>query len=84
MNSHKTKIIETKKVGDGYVAALIQCCEHPEHTSWINLHASVAADDVRRNAEISAHRQRVADLHEHAIKAELEMQKLIGAEVDHD
>lgn len=80
---HKTKIIEYKKLGDGQFSVLIQCCDHPEHTSWHTMHASVAAHEGKRNASINAHRKRVAELHDHAIKAELEIQGLIGEEIEH-
>jgi hypothetical protein len=80
---HKTKILEYRKLSDGQFSVLIQCCDDEQHTSWHTMHASVASDDAKRNASIHGHRERIAELHEHAIKAERSLRESIGEEIDH-
>lgn len=81
--NHKTKILEYRKLSDGQFAVKIQCCDDEQHASWHTMHASVASDDESRLVSIGNHRQRVADLHDHALKAEAAIKQHIGEEIEH-
>lgn len=73
MANHTTEIVHFQKLSNGQFLAMVRCCNNPS-TDWPHVMAAeVLADDEKKKASISFAKQKCAELHEAAQKAELSL-----------
>lgn len=82
--SHTTEIVKYEKLSNGHFAVVVRCCGNAS-TDWSHtMAAQVASDPHKRSASINEARQKCADLHDHAIKAEHALIEEMGSQQKHE
>lgn len=79
--SHKTEIVDYKKLANDQFAVLIRCCD--DHLHWHTMHSSVVIDPQKMADSIGWARNLAAENHEASVRAEEKLKAMIGETVDH-
>lgn len=82
LSSHTVEIVDYRQLSDGQFAVAIRCCGNKMHTSWHTMVAEVVNDSARMETSILEQFQRVAALHEAALKSHANLQKLVGTTIE--
>ena len=74
---HTARIIEKKKLADGQIAVLMQCCDDPSTNSWhtLSITKDTTTDEV--SAWVADAEQHVQDSHSAAQAVDLHLESLI-------
>ena len=75
---HTSRIVAKKKLADGQIAVLIQCCDDATHQSWHTFSVTKDTQTTDLTAWLAERQQHVQDGHAAALAVDAHLDSLIN------